>query len=144
MLIESVQVSIIAHFVLMRTFKELANREDTTASFVEAREGPKEGSSRLVWRPQPSLSGSVALGSSEPEHYVFPTCENLTVDPTRPQKSWRTAWRKLVKETARRAGREVARETLDAKLGLRTAIAAYKRAAAPVRDLRFMTSGIRR
>jgi hypothetical protein len=59
MLIESVQVSIIAHFVLMRTFKELANPEDTTASFVEAREGPKEGSSRLVWRPQPSLSGSV-------------------------------------------------------------------------------------
>lgn len=90
------------------------------------------------------LERARALGSSEPEHYVFPTCENLTVDPTRPQKSWRTAWRKLVKETARRAGREVARETLDAKLGLRTAIAAYKRAAAPVRDLRFMTSGIRR
>jgi integrase len=83
------------------------------------------------------LERARALGSSEPEHYVFPTCENLTVDPTRPQKSWRTAWRKLVKETARRAGREVARETLDAKLGLRAAIAAYKRAAAPVRDLRF-------
>ena len=48
---------------------------------------------------------SAGAGSNEPEHYVFPTCEQLTIDPTRPQKSWRTAWRKLVRETAQ-AGRK--------------------------------------
>ena len=40
---------------------------------------------------------------SKPEHYVFPTCENARIDtqhpgpskidPSRPIKSWRTAWR---------------------------------------------------
>jgi integrase len=58
-----------------------------------------------------------ALGSSAPEHYVFPTCEHITIDPTRAQKSWRTAWRKLIAETARRAGREAAQESLDARRG---------------------------
>src|SRR5437867_542844 len=37
------------------------------------------------------------LGSSEPDHFVFPTCENGHVDPTKPMKSWRTAWRNLTK-----------------------------------------------
>jgi len=74
---------------------------------------------------------------SEPEHYVFPTCEHLTFDPSRPQKSWRTAWRKLVAATARRAGREAARDALDSGCGLRAAIAAWKRAATPFRGLRF-------
>ena len=83
------------------------------------------------------LERARALGSSDPEHYVFPTCENLTIDPSRPQKSWRTAWRKLVLEAARRVGREAAREALDAHLGLRAAIAAWKRAAAPLQGLRF-------
>jgi len=78
-----------------------------------------------------------AHGSSEPEHYVFPTCEHLTFDPSRPQKSWRTAWRKLVRETARRAGREAARDALDAGQGFRGARAAWKRAAAPFTGLRF-------
>jgi integrase len=76
-------------------------------------------------------------GSSEPEHYVFPRCENLIFDPTRPQKSWRTAWRKLVRKTARRAGKEAAREALDSGRGLRGAIAAWKRAEAALRGLRF-------
>jgi len=35
-----------------------------------------------------------ALGTSEADHYVFPACEH-TVDPLRPQKSFRTAWRSL-------------------------------------------------
>jgi hypothetical protein len=73
----------------------------------------------------------------KPEHYVFPACENLIFDPSRPQKSWRTAWRKLVRETARRAGREAARGALDSGRGLRGAITAWKRAAAPFRGLRF-------
>ncbi len=78
-----------------------------------------------------------ALGSSEPEQYVFPTCENLIIDPSRPQKSWRSAWRKLVKETARRLGRAAAVEALDSGRGLKAAIAAWRRAAAPVNRLRF-------
>lgn len=80
-----------------------------------------------------------ANGSGEPEHYVFPTCEHLIIDPSRPQKSWRTAWRKLVGETARQVGREAAREALalDSGCGLRAAIGAWKRAASPFRGLRF-------
>jgi integrase len=77
------------------------------------------------------------LGSSEPVHYVFPACENLIIDPKRPQKSWRTAWRKLVIATARRVGREAARDVLDTGRGLRAAIAAWKRAEMPFRGLRF-------
>jgi integrase len=45
-----------------------------------------------------------ALGSAEPEHFVFPACERNRIDPTQPQKTWRTAWRSLVEETAMRAG----------------------------------------
>jgi len=37
------------------------------------------------------------LGEVKPEHYVFPACESFKVDPTRPQKSWRTAWRTLTR-----------------------------------------------
>jgi integrase len=33
-----------------------------------------------------------------PEHFVFPACERERIDPTRPQKSWRTAWRSLTSE----------------------------------------------
>jgi len=83
------------------------------------------------------LERARALGSSEPEHFVFPTCEHLTIDATRPQKSWRTAWRKLVLATARRAGREAAADALDLGRGLRGAIAAWKRAEMPFRGLRF-------
>lgn len=35
--------------------------------------------------------------SSEPDHYVFPWCENRQVDPTRPTNGWRTAWRHALK-----------------------------------------------
>ena len=60
-----------------------------------------------------------------------------------PQKSWRTAWRKLVRETARRVGREAAQAALESSKSLRAAIAAWKRAAAPIRGLRFQISAIR-
>jgi integrase len=36
-----------------------------------------------------------ALGAADPEHYVFPACEHGHTDPTRHQKSWRSAWRSL-------------------------------------------------
>lgn len=38
-----------------------------------------------------------AFGSLDSEHFVFPTCENNRIDPTRPQKGWRSAWRSLTK-----------------------------------------------
>ena len=83
------------------------------------------------------LERAGALGSSEPEHYVFPACEERIIHPSRPQKSWRTAWRKLVRETARHVGREAAQQALESGKGLRGAIASWKRAAAPIRGLRF-------
>ncbi len=35
--------------------------------------------------------------SDEPDHYLFPACESWHIDPQRPQKSWRTAWRHLTR-----------------------------------------------
>lgn len=83
------------------------------------------------------LERATAVGSAEPEHYVFPTCEGKIIDPSRPQKAWYTSWRKLVKETARRVGREAAGEALRSGARLRGAISAWKRAATPLRGLRF-------
>ena len=37
------------------------------------------------------------LGEVDPNHYLFPACENDKVDPTRPQTTWRTAWRRLTR-----------------------------------------------
>src|SRR5260370_851882 len=51
-------------------------------------------------------------------NYVFPACEERIIDPSRPQKSWRTAWRKLVRgngPTRRQRGR-----TTNARLRERT------------------------
>jgi integrase len=38
-----------------------------------------------------------AIGASDFAHYVFPACKNDRIDPTRPQTTWRTAWRKLTR-----------------------------------------------
>jgi integrase len=38
-----------------------------------------------------------AIGETHPDHFVFAACENGTFDPTKPQKSWRSAWRSLRK-----------------------------------------------
>ena len=62
---------------------------------------------------------------------------SVAAPPAGPKKMWRTAWRALVKETGRRAGRQAAEQALDSGRGLRGAIAAWKRAAAPIRGLRF-------
>ncbi|HEV3330551.1 MAG TPA: site-specific integrase [Bryobacteraceae bacterium] len=60
-----------------------------------------------------------ALGSVQPDHFLFPRClsRNTKVpnrqagyDPTKPQKTWRSAWRSLVKETARRAAESITDE----------------------------------
>jgi integrase len=38
---------------------------------------------------------SRAFGDVRPEHYVFPACETGHFDPSKPQRSWRSAWRYL-------------------------------------------------
>ena len=38
------------------------------------------------------------VSAIDPNRYVFFSCENGKVDPTQPQKSWRTSWRRLTKE----------------------------------------------
>jgi integrase len=38
-----------------------------------------------------------AIDATEADHYVFPACENEKIDPTRPQATWRTAWRSLTR-----------------------------------------------
>jgi integrase len=38
-----------------------------------------------------------AVGATDLNHYVFPACENDRIDPTRPQTTWRTAWRRLTR-----------------------------------------------
>lgn len=43
------------------------------------------------------LKQAQAAGADAPEHFVFPACENGTIDPLKPQKSWRTAWRSLTR-----------------------------------------------
>ena len=105
---------------------------------IPLNDGALWGFARLLERAQ-------ALGSTEPEHFLLPAFNYRSKTPghgtgyapTRHQKGWRTAWRALTKETARRAGRKAARQALNAGNGLRAAIAAWKRAAAPFRGFRF-------
>jgi integrase len=40
---------------------------------------------------------SQALGGTELSHFLFPACETAHIDPTKPIKSWRTAWRRLTR-----------------------------------------------
>lgn len=49
-----------------------------------------------------------SLGFGAAVHYVFPSCERRQFDPSRPQKTWRTAWRSLVEAAANRAGEKAA------------------------------------
>jgi integrase len=41
------------------------------------------------------LDRAQQLGTARQDCYVFPACENHGIDGSRPQKTWRTAWRKL-------------------------------------------------
>jgi integrase len=78
-----------------------------------------------------------AHGASETDHFVFPTREHDRIDPTRPPKSWRAAWRALLRETAKQSGRIAAGESLKAGQAIGQAKASWKRAAAPFKGFRF-------
>jgi len=75
-----------------------------------------------------------AYGATNPEHFVFPTCEHERIDPTMPQKSWRSAWRSLVKKVAKHAGNEAAKLAEQSGRGVEEA---RKRASEPFRGFRF-------
>ena len=54
--------------------------------------------------------------NDRPEHYVFPWCENRQIDPSRPTKGWRTAWRNALKRTGLRCRFHDVRHTAISKL----------------------------
>lgn len=54
--------------------------------------------------------------NARPEHYVFPWCENRQIDPSRPTKGWRTAWRNALKRTGFRCRFHDLRHTAISKL----------------------------
>ena len=66
------------------------SKNDTGRRTIPLNEDAVEALVRLRRRAE-------ALGCGEAEHYVFPACEHGHIDPTRHQKSWRTAWRNLTK-----------------------------------------------
>jgi len=55
-----------------------------------------------------------ALGFGAPEHFVYPACERQRFDPTRPQKTWRSAWRSLVDAAGEKAGEKAAKRAVKA------------------------------
>jgi integrase len=77
---------------------------DLTGELVTVRRSKTEAGERVIpltpdaiaalmeMRERAALLGDVLSG-----HFVFPACENGHVHPTRPQTSWRTAWRKLTR-----------------------------------------------
>jgi len=80
------------------------------------------------------LARAESNGNLAPEHFVFAACESGHFDATRHQKTWRTAWRSLVKETAKQAGLEASNRAIESG-GDPTAT--YNKAAAQFRGLRF-------
>jgi integrase len=75
-----------------------------------------------------------AHSAGNPEHFVFPACEHEHIDPTRPQKSWRSAWRSLMKQAGKRAGNEAAKLAEQAGGNIEVV---RKRAAEPFHGFRF-------
>ncbi len=75
------------------------------------------------------------VGFTDPNHFVFPSCERNKFDPMKPQKTWRTAWRSLVSEVARQAGREAASRVL--QQGIKAGVRAWRAAAKPFQGFRF-------
>ena len=57
---------------------------------------PLNGTAR--WAVARLLERAEVLRATEPEHYLFPSCERPSIDPSRPQTTWRTAWRNLTRE----------------------------------------------
>jgi integrase len=77
---------------------------DFLASTVTIRKSKTEAGQRMIPLTDDALSAikalysrASAIGGIHPDHHVFPACENGYIDPTMPQKSWRSAWKSLRK-----------------------------------------------
>ncbi|MGH9533530.1 MAG: tyrosine-type recombinase/integrase [Terriglobales bacterium] len=86
---------------------------DLTGELVTVRQSKTEAGERVIpltpdaiaalmeLRERAELFGAplrcASPGPVLPSHFVFPACENGRVDPAKPQRSWRTAWRKLTR-----------------------------------------------
>jgi integrase len=84
-------VDLVGHQVVIRRSKTAAGKRE-----IPLNDDSLAALNRLLERARLDNHG-------EPGHYVFPTCEHRRIDPTKPQKSWRTAWRHLVAEAVRQA-----------------------------------------
>jgi len=77
---------------------------DFLAGTVTVRRSKTEAGQRVIPLNEDALSAirelyrrASAIGGTQPDHNVFPACENGRFDPTSTQKSWRSAWRSLRK-----------------------------------------------
>jgi integrase len=77
---------------------------DLLAGTVTIRKSKSEAGHRIIPLNQDASRAmgelyrrASAIGGTDPDHYIFPACENDRFDPTTPQKSWRSAWRSLRK-----------------------------------------------
>ena len=75
---------------------------DFLAGTVTIRKSKTEAGQRIIPLNDDALSAmrelysrASAIEGTQPDHFVFPACENGRFDPTTPQKSWRSAWRSL-------------------------------------------------
>jgi len=83
--------------------KQLCWRDvDLMEKTLTVRKSKTEAGERVIplngdaWNAIVSLyRRSRAFGDVRPEHYVFPACETAQFDPSKPQRSWRSAWRYL-------------------------------------------------
>jgi len=86
--------------------KTLTIRRENTKTDASARVIPLNRDAGFTLSEM--LTRAERLGAADPEHYVFPSSEGRwrregsskahgVIDPTRPMKSWRTAWRSLTK-----------------------------------------------
>ena len=73
--------------------KTLTIRRDSTKTDAGARVIPLNRDA--VAALSELLTRADQLGVIEPDHFVFPACECGVIDPTKPMKGWRTAWRHL-------------------------------------------------
>src|SRR5579859_178108 len=69
---------------------------------LTVRRSKTEAGERLIPLNADALSAVLSLyqrarqlGEVQLDHYVFPACEAGHIDPSRPQNSWRTAWRNM-------------------------------------------------
>ncbi len=77
---------------------------DLMGKLLTIRKSKTEAGERVIPLNSTALAAILELrerakgfGGLESGHFVFPACENAIIDPTKAQKSWRTAWRHITR-----------------------------------------------